>query len=69
VVIYPLTERRSAMSMYRVFGPFEIPRDGDRVDSGAKKGFWSEVERERAHLSIAVGCYIFAIRAAKGARP
>lgn len=39
------------------------------VDSHAKKGFWSDVEQERTHLSSAVGCYVFAIRAAKGSRP
>lgn len=57
------------MSIYRVFGPFEIPRVGTMVDSHAKKSFWTDVEREHGRLSNAVGCYVFAIRAAKGALP
>lgn len=57
------------MSMYRVFGPFEIPRDGAMVDNHAKKMFWGGVEQGNARLSGAVGCYVFAIRAAKGSRP
>jgi hypothetical protein len=57
------------MSKYRVFGPCEIPRDGTLVDSRAKGRFWKDVEREYPRLSGAVGCYVFAIRAAKGSRP
>jgi hypothetical protein len=57
------------MSKYRVFGPFEIPRDRTLVDSHAKKKFWGDVEQGHTRLSNAVGCYIFAIRAAKGSRP
>ncbi len=57
------------MSTYRVYGPFEIPRNGALVDSHAKKEFWRNVEAEQVRLSSAVGCYVFAIRAAKGSRP
>ena len=57
------------MSMYRGFGPFQIPRDGSIVDSHACRDFWKDVEREHSGLPAAVGCYIFAISAAKGARP
>jgi hypothetical protein len=56
------------MSMYSVFGPFE-PRDGAMVDSHAKKMFWGGLEQVHARLPRAVGCYVFAIRAAKGSRP
>jgi hypothetical protein len=57
------------MSIYSVFGPFEIPRAGGIVNDRAGRKFFGDVERECRGLSAAVGCYVFAISAAKGARP
>jgi len=57
------------MSLYTVFGPFEIPRAGNMVDGRRYRTFWRDVEEQHPGLPTAVGCYVFAIRAAKGARP
>ena len=59
---------------YDVFGPFEIPRteNRQRVDRKSLRHFWNEVEALRQKnegLASASGCYIFAIRAGKGAKP
>ena len=59
---------------YDVFGPFKIPRteNRQRVDRRGLRDFWNEVETLRQRnesLASASGCYIFAIRAGKGAKP
>ena len=58
---------------YGVFGPFEVPRkDGGRVAAAkALRLFWNEVVEDikKPGLSTASGCYIFGIRASKGATP
>ena len=56
---------------YWVYGPFEIPRIADRseVDGAGLSGFWKEVETRDVGLAMASGCYVFGIRAAKGATP
>ena len=56
---------------YGVFGPFEVPRhDGGRVvASGQLQDFWEEVGKNHPGLPDASGCYIFGIRAGKGATP
>ena len=55
-------------------GPFEVPRrdGGPRVDKRQLKGFWKEVEaadKANEGLADASGCYIFGIRAGRGAKP
>ena len=56
---------------YRVFGPFEIPRRKDRlqVERSELREFWKTVEGAADGLAAARGCYIFGIRAGKGAKP
>ena len=59
---------------YDVFGPFEFPRTKSRrrVDRSSLGNFWEEVEALRQKnegLASASGCYIFGIRAGKGAKP
>jgi hypothetical protein len=57
------------MSKFHPFGPFKMPRNGSLVDTRKFAKFWTSVERESPGLSRAVGCYVFAIRAGKGAKP
>ena len=61
-----MAERR-----YWVYGPFEIPRDRDlmEVDKRGLRGFWEAVENAELGLAGASGCYVFGMRATKGARP
>ena len=55
---------------YGLFGPFEIPRAANgRVDQRVLGDFWEKAEAGCPGLAKASGCYIFGIRAAKGARP
>ena len=56
---------------YGVYGPFQIPRTDDRleVDRSRLRDFWKEVDEWSGGLAGASGCYVFAMRAAKGARP
>ena len=55
---------------YGLFGPFEIPRVANgRVDQRMLGNFWEKAEAGCPGLAKASGCYIFGIRAAKGARP
>lgn len=60
-----------ARRKYRVFGPFEIPRMSNlkRVDKTALKDFWEALHEKNVGLASASGCYIFGIRAGKGAKP
>ncbi len=56
---------------FEVFGPFDIPlekpkripRIPDDLDA-----FWRSVEKKRAGLSTAIGCYVFGIQSAGGPR-
>ena len=57
------------MSQYQPFGPFKMRKNGNLVDKRACNRFWQTVDKSSPGLSGAVGCYIFAIRAAKGALP
>jgi hypothetical protein len=57
------------MSRYEPFGPFEIPTKGRLIDRFESAQFWEEVRRRSFGLPGAVGCYVFAIRAGKGAKP
>jgi len=53
--------------------PIEIPRQSNGLiaaDKDSLTTFWSRVEKELEDgLSGAIGCYIFSIRAGKGALP
>jgi hypothetical protein len=57
------------MSTYQTFGPFKMRKNGRLVDQRACNEFWADVEEHKEGLSRAVGCYVFAISAAKGALP
>jgi hypothetical protein len=57
------------MSTFQPFGPFKMPRNGSLVDTSMFAKFWANIERQSPGLSRAVGCYVFAIRAGKGAKP
>lgn len=56
---------------YDVFGPFEIPRNDkqQRVNEKSLRNFWNELEGQNEGLASASGCYIFGIRAGRGATP
>ena len=62
-------------SRYEVSGPFEVQRKtakaGTTLDfsNSALESFWERVERERSGLAAGAGCYLFAVRAARGIRP
>jgi len=57
------------MSKYEPFGPFELPTSGSIVNTHVLNRFWAEIEQQSPGLAAAVGCYIFAISAGKGAKP
>lgn len=59
----------SEMSQYQIFGPFKLHKNGHLVDRSRYAEFWESVEQDHSGLSKAVGCYIFGIRAGKGAKP
>ena len=46
-----------------------LPRSNGAVDRTKKKAFWEMIEESHPSLPDAVGCYIFAIKAAKGFTP
>lgn len=50
-------------------GPFKLPRSDGEIDVTRKKEFWANVEEDTPSLPEAVGCYIFALKAAKGYTP
>jgi len=56
---------------FSVHGPFEIPRINGIVDNSAasKKSFWESVEKKCSGLSAACGCYVFVVKARRGALP
>lgn len=56
---------------YGVFGPFDVPRHDDKCVPAPKyrRVFWREVEKNDPGLPNARGCYIFGVRASKGAKP
>ena len=66
----------NTITKYEVFGPFEVPRKkttGGKLvltfASDALADFWSDIESTRFGLSLGVGCYLFAVRAARGIKP
>lgn len=54
---------------FEPYGPFELPRCEGEIDTSRKREFWAIVEDADPSLPDAVGCYIFAIKAAKGYTP
>jgi hypothetical protein len=56
---------------YTIHGPFRVHKHKGLVDQRkqAKRNFWEEVEEVERGLPSACGCYLFAIKAAKGIRP
>ena len=66
---------RRVNGRYEVFGPFELRRKSVRAGTtldfskAALASFWERVERERPGLASGAGCYMFAVRAARGIRP
>ena len=54
---------------FRTYGPFKMPRADGEIDDEKKNQFWKSIESKHQSLSNAVGCYIFALKAAKGYRP
>ena len=59
--------------LYENFGPFEMPVDSrgdfDIGDGEASKLFFRDVDAELPGLSKACGCYVFAMRSARGSTP
>jgi hypothetical protein len=56
---------------YSIHGPFELKTKNGLVDRSkdGKNNFWAEIENTDLMLPSACGCYLFAIRAAKGIKP
>jgi hypothetical protein len=60
-------------TMLKVFGPYKVPirkpksGRGKRIDKEHEREFWDVIHDEE--LKRKQGCYIFALRAAKGATP
>jgi hypothetical protein len=56
---------------FSIHGPFEVPRSNGLVDIAApsKKKFWAAVSENDPRLPDACGCYIFVIKAKRGALP
>lgn len=56
---------------FAVYGPFDMPRTGGLIDNSAaaKKLFWQSVESAVPGLSMACGCYVFVVKAKRGALP
>lgn len=50
--------------IYKVFGPYAIPRDGVLIARSAadRREFWAAVEADADGLPEACGCYVFSIR-------
>ena len=58
------------MAEYSLHGPYEIPKTGERkVDRSRLREFWERANKDADELSGASGCYIFGMRAGRGARP
>ena len=49
---------------FKIFGPYEIPRENGIICRTSRKVFWQQVEeREKdTRISSACGCYLFAIK-------
>jgi hypothetical protein len=62
-------EELEQMKIFEPFGPYKLPTLQKMIDDEKKSCFWDAVEEKTPGLSGAVGCYIFAIRAGRGATP
>lgn len=62
---------RSNAVKFSVYGPFNLPRHNRLIDTSAKakRLFWADVEAKISGLSEACGCYIYVVRAKRGALP
>lgn len=57
---------------YSIHGPFEIERQHNGLvgrSNKERKTFWDKVRQEDSSLPTGCGCYLFAVRAAKGIKP
>jgi len=56
---------------FQPYGPFELPRSQGNadIDRDKKNWFWKSIESRHPFLPGAIGCYIFATKAAKGYKP
>ncbi len=56
---------------FSVFGPFDLPRKNGLIDTDAKskRTFWEDVDKSIDGLSGACGCYIYIVKARRGALP
>lgn len=57
---------------FRVYGPFELPRQKSGLvaaDAASRRTFWAVIEDASPGLTQACGCYVFAIKAARGIKP
>ena len=54
---------------FEPYGPFELPRLNGGINLREKRSFWETVRGEHPSLPDAVGCYVFALKAAKGFKP
>ena len=56
---------------FGIYGPYEIPRSGQLVDTAAasRRKLWEEVGVSEPGLPDACGCYIFVVKAKRGALP
>jgi hypothetical protein len=55
--------------IFEPYGPYTLPEVRDEIDDSGKNSFWDAVREDCTLLPGAVGCYIFATKAAKGFRP
>lgn len=57
--------------LYEIFGPRIVSKDSNHIymDGDTIGMFWESVEERYPGLSGACGCYVFGVRAAKGALP
>lgn len=62
--------RKARPMNYRIYGPYEIPREGGefkkRIDKEDIDEFWSNVDSD---LKDACGCYVFSIKTEKKEKP
>lgn len=67
------------MVEFTVYGPFTVPTVADRRGRGGRKRkkvttscgreFWRDIDDNHAHLAAHKGCYVFVLRAGRGAHP
>jgi hypothetical protein len=71
IIRYELRDGAEAIVNFDVFGPFIIPRNKTRtlIDDNRLNELQEKAEKKMKGLSEACGCYVFAIRAAKGYTP